>query len=220
MKKTICLCALVFLSTVSAWASDSRRQGFVVGVGIGGSFTSYGHERTDSYGGPLTVFGDTVIDNETGRIIKQDYPYESSSMGLSTDFTLGYAFTNRFILAYDNRVSWFLIRDVDYDFGISTIDTDCLTVAGVSSLSLSFYFQETAPSIYLIGGAGLSSWDVPFVGDHKSSVGPGMFAGIGYEYSSHWSVELTGMMGFPERAGGLYKTSFYSVQLGVKALAY
>jgi opacity protein-like surface antigen len=60
---------------------------------------------------------------------------------------------------------------------------------GVSAVGVTYYLDPVAPSWFLTGGLGSSSWDVITKSQYSMS-GFGLVFGAGYEFSRHWSVEL------------------------------
>ncbi len=61
----------------------------------------------------------------------------------------------------------------------------------ISAIAITVYFDNTTETVWFIsGGFGLSTLDTPFESNSESSNGFGLFGGGGYEFSSHWSLEL------------------------------
>lgn len=101
-----------------------------------------------------------------------------------TNFKIGYAPGNSLEIYYISKVSWWgQSNDIN---GSSTIFT-----SGLSAIAATVYIDGTVPTGWFIsGGLGLSILDEPFENNSESSNGFGLFGGGGYEFSSHWSVEL------------------------------
>jgi hypothetical protein len=99
-----------------------------------------------------------------------------------TDFKIGYAPDNTWAIYYTSKVSW---------FGMENALGDNVTIAnGLGAAAVSYWFQPQAPSPFVAGGVGFSTWSVAFEDPAPDSwIGPGFFAGGGYEFSQHWSVE-------------------------------
>ncbi len=105
--------------TVQLYAFNGSRKGFVLGFAGGLSYTSYEHKAAK------------LVEPKLMREVTDTYPYKDSGVGLATNFILGYGFTDQFILHYTNNVAWFLKRDIDFTYGISHINTDCLINFGM-----------------------------------------------------------------------------------------
>lgn len=161
--------SLVLLSCVcfstDAYALDGKRKGFILSFGIGPSLTSY----TQSV-------GDFTSDRE-------------NDFGVGTDFRIGYAPSNQFMIYYTNKVTWILGFE-------NALDEKVTIVNGVGLLGLSYYFETAAPSIYFTGTIGVSSWSA-LEDSNDAWSGFGLGAGIGYEFSKYWSTEFNFMWGNP-----------------------
>ncbi len=61
----------------------------------------------------------------------------------------------------------------------------------LSAIAITVYFDNTTETGWFIsGGLGLSTLDTPFETNSESSNGFGLFGGGGYEFSSHWNLEV------------------------------
>lgn len=99
-----------------------------------------------------------------------------SRLVFQTDFKIGYAPTNTLEIYYVNKVAW---------WG----ESDVTLIQGLSSIGFSNYLNaQTATGIFLTGGIGVSVLAAPFE-DVSSSSGFGLFGGVGYEFTKHWSVQ-------------------------------
>jgi hypothetical protein len=191
--KTVCVLALVaiLLGVSVSHAFDGNRRGFILGGGIGAGLTSFSQE-VDS-----PIFGKLETDRE-------------NKFALVTDFRLGGGFTEKFMLYYANKVAW---------FGMDSAAGKSVTIAhGIGLVGASYYFNVAAPSMYLVGSIGLSSWSAPFESDSESWSGFGITGGVGYEFATHWSVEGTLNWGNPGK--GEFTTNAFSVLVTVNGLAY
>jgi len=56
-------------------------------------------------------------------------------------------------------------------------------------LATRYYTREHAKSVFLSGGIGFGSFGVLDEGDIRGRRGLGLFAGVGYEFAKHWSIE-------------------------------
>jgi len=164
--------AVAFLLAATAvQAFDSNRKGFTIGLGGGLGITSFTQEiDIDEFGE-----GSLKSDRET-------------DFGFGTDFRIGWGFSNQFMLYYENRVSW---------FGMESLAGDVTIANGVGLVGASYYLQEGAPSVYILGSIGTSAWMAPFEEDSGSMSGFGISGGLGYEFRPHLSVEGTVNLGWP-----------------------
>lgn len=201
------ICGISVLSAAQVYAFDGSRKGFVLGLAGGLSYTNYEHNAE------RLVYPAIIT-----RKITAGYPHGDSALGLMTDFVLGYGITGQIVLQYTNKVAWFLKRDIDFVYGMSHINEDCLVVFGMSSLGVNYYFQRKAPSLYISGAIGSSMWNTPFVSDYNSKSGTGWSVGAGYEFRKHWSLELTVLGSTPEYNN--ISTEAMTVLIGIKGLAY
>jgi len=101
-----------------------------------------------------------------------------------TNFKIGYAPSNTLEIYYISKVSWW--GQTNAITGSSTTFT-----LGLSAIAATMYIDNTTETGWFIsGGLALSALAAPFETDLESSNGFGLFGGGGYEFSSHWSVEL------------------------------
>ncbi len=205
-RNSILTAAVILGSTMNLFAFDGERKGFLLGFTAGASQTSYEHTATN----PQWYYQTRPVTNK--------YPFKDSGAGWSTNFVMGYGFTNRFALQYTNAVSWFLKRRIEYPFGVSTINTNCLITYGISALAASYYLRDTAPSAYGTLGYGLSVWSTPFVSDYSPKAAPAIILSAGYEFSPHWSVELSLVQSNP--TVGNMTTHATTIMVGLRGLAY
>ena len=98
------MCALVLILLVSGitttgFAYDHKRQGFIIGGGVGAGITSY-TETHNYYGEQFTLPRKTEI-------------------SAVTNFLIGYGASNNLLLYYTNKVSWFSAWDNIAAFGLT-----------------------------------------------------------------------------------------------------
>ena len=149
-----------------AAAFDGSRKGFILGIGVGPSVTSFTQDLTG-----------------LGQDLSSD---RENEFGLATDFKLGYAPNEQLQIYWASKVSWFAL---DNALG------ETVTVAnGLGGAGVSWYLVPQSPSVYFTGAIGFSSWAVPFEEGATTSYGFGIAGGAGYEFAKHWSVE--GLVGF------------------------
>jgi opacity protein-like surface antigen len=150
-------------------AFDGQRGGFVLGFGVGPAVTSY---TQTLYAADGTEMWASDRENQ---------------FGIGTDLKIGGGIGRRLLLYYINRVSWFTL-DVGHD---------AIFANSVGLVGLSYYFQDESPALYVLGLVGLSTWDAPFEENWDAQVGFGLGAGLGWEFSRHWSLEATFNWGNP-----------------------
>jgi len=189
MRKTffaiIIVFILIFLSA-NANAFDGKRKGFILGGGIGPGFTTFKEE--------IEFFWLKI---ESERLNKA---------AIMTDFKIGYAPSDFWEIYYTNKVSW---------FWITGDSEDKVTIAnGLAALGATYYFKPEAPSPFIAGGVGVTAWSAIFESDPGTEYGAGLFAGAGYEFARHFSMELDFLL----LTGPV--TNAFSVKLTVNALAY
>lgn len=188
--------ATMLVAASAAHAFNGKRRGFILGFGVGGGLTSFTQTLT------VPAYG---YDETSGR---------ENEFSIATDFKIGGGFNEQFLLYYVNRVSWFSIENV--------FEEDVTIANSVGLVGVSYYFQQTAPSPYLLGLVGVSMWDAPFESGASSQTGFGIGGGVGWEFSRHWSLEATINWGLPrdKESGIEVKTNAFSVLVTINGLAY
>ena len=190
IRKSILILILFVLfiipESVSAW--DSERHGFIMGIGFG--------------------FGHTSISGKIDNL--EDKINRGSFCG---DFKIGYAPSNQFMIYYTNKMA--VIGEVYKDTTEKNVIEDLARIifAPVTlpfrvshmeiGIGMTYYFNPKAPSFYINGGYGVTTFPTPLIEEVKG--GPGFFAGAGYEFNDHYSagVEIiTG--GGGDSSGGFY----------------
>jgi len=185
---------VILCSTTVAGAFDGERQGFIIGAGVGAGLTTY--TQTISYEG----FSWTS-DRE-------------SELPIMTDFKIGYAPSDFLEIYWMNKVSW---------FGFENAFGDDVTIAnGLGGLGVTYFFEPVAPSLFLTGGIGFSSWTTPFEEDADTWYGLGLTTGAGYEFAPHWCVEGSACWGNPstEESGIDFTTDALSLKLTINVVGY
>lgn len=200
MKKSLLILVVlvVLFLIVNANAFDGKRKGFILGGGIGPGYTTFTQELAgyDPYLGYVTIKSDRV-----------------NKVGIMTDFKIGYAPTDYYEIYYASKVSW---------FGMESGAGNVTIANGLGSLGATYYFKPVAPSPFIAGGIGLSTWSAPFESSTETWVGFGLFAGVGYEFIRHLNAELDLIWGKPGKtvSGIKVNSNAFSVKLTVNALAY
>jgi opacity protein-like surface antigen len=188
------VCLLLGLST-TALAFDGKRKGFTLGGGLGGGFTSFKQE----FALPLLP----TVQSET-----------ESKGAFVTDLRIGYGPSEQLDICYVNKVSWFAMTNV--------LNESVTIVNSTGGLGLTYYFAPQAPSVYLLGLIGLSTWAAPFESNSDTWVGFGVGGGIGYEFVPHWAVEGSLSYGNPQTSSGplTLTTKATSLRLSLNVLGY
>ena len=142
-----------------AW--DGERKGFILGLGIGPAHMSV--QRAARPG-----------------IAPKDLEFNKATRGGIGK--IGYAFTNQWAIYMSTPIA--IPEDAD--------ELEC----GIAALAFSYYHRAEPKSIYYSAGIGLVKFGCSrssrsFEVDPSSNLseGLGVFAGVGYEFAKHWSVE-------------------------------
>ena len=184
----------VFCVTTVAGAFDGERQGFILGIGVGAGLTTY--TQTISSGS-----------NSLTSDRENEFP-------LMTDFKIGYAPNDLVEIYWVNKVSWFSMENA--------LGDDVTITNGLGGLGVTYFFEPAAPSAFVSGGIGFSSWTVPFEEEAEVWSGFGLTAGAGYEFATHWYVAGDVCWGKPstEEYGLDFSVDALSVKLTINVIGY
>lgn len=186
-----------------AAAFDGSRRGFVLGAGLGAGASNF--KQTLSQGS-LSASSD-----------------RESRAAFVSDFHIGGGIDETTVLSYTARVTWFSL-EVIRSIGIDVVELDEVLIAsGVGVFTLTKYAEAQAPSTFVRGGVGFSTWDTPLESDAgEASVGLGALLAVGYEFAPYWSVELGATWGLPstESMGVELETNALSLHVAVVGMAY
>jgi hypothetical protein len=200
-KYYFCLFAvlILFFLATNTHAFDNQRKGFLLGIGLGSGYTSFTQEVDMHYW-------------EYHESVESD---RENKVGFATDFKIGYAPDNSWAIYYNSKVSW---------FGIENYFGDDVTIAnGLGTVAACHWFAPQAPSPFIVGGLGYSTWSLPFEKNASDTwVGPGLFIGGGYEYSMSWSIEGSLSWGKPKdkEIGIEASTNVFSIMVTINLLGY
>jgi len=123
-----------------------------------------------------------------------------------SNFKIGYAPSNVLEIFYISKVSW---------WG----ESDIIFTLGVSAVAVRYYIDKATETGWSVsGGFGLSALNAPFEENLNSSNGFGLFAGGGYEFSNHWTVEFDLLYSAISDSG--FDLDSFGVQLTINALAF
>jgi len=182
---------LVVLFAASTSAFDNQRRGFNLGGGFGLGLASY----------TQTISGGQYAGTSSRQ----------NPLAIMTDLKIGGAPSDQVQIYYISRASWFSMQNVFEDE---------VVIANVwNGLGVSYYFQPQAPSPYLTGSFGFSTWSATFESDSEEWYGIGVTGGAGYEFVKHWSVEGVLAYGKPSNEEGGIKVTANSFAFRV-TLAY
>ena len=154
MKNAMLIALFIILLVSNIMAFDGEREGFILGFGAG--------------------IGNTSIDKV------KDYERHEDHTGLYTDFRIGVALTNQFLIHYSGKQL----------YG----GTDSGWILFYPGVGLTYYKNPHSPSLMLMTGIGLTGgagfdkvgrYDMDLVGS-----GINLYVGIGYEYAKHFMVEF------------------------------
>lgn len=176
-------------------AFDGQRKGFVLGGGLGAGLVGFEQEVS---GGGLSVSTDR---QEEGA--------------LATGFVIGSGLNETTLLTYSARVSWFSI--------VNVFEDDVMVTHALGTVALTQYTRPLAPSFYYTVGVGFSTWDLPFEEDAGDPwIGLGLRGGVGYEFRSHFAVEVSLGWGEPstEEVGVDVSSNALSLNVVLVGLAY
>jgi hypothetical protein len=187
------------LAFTNAHAFDGQRRGFIIGIGAGISRTSFTQDATFDYRGHR-------------KTVRSDREHKE---GAATDFKIGYAWDNSWAVYYTSKVSWFNIQNA--------LGNEVTIANGLGAVAVTHWLKPQAPSGFVAGGLGYSTWSLPFE-DHAPDTwfGPGLFVGGGYEFARHWSWEGYLAWGRPKdtESGIEFSAKTFSIMLSVNVLGY
>ena len=127
---------------------SAERKGFIVGIGAGGALHRIPEGRVT--GGSL----------------------DRSAFAVGTDFKIGYAPTDQFLIYYSAKAAF--TQATDYD------------AVGMSGFGVTYITRPTSPSFFVTGIAGESARAT--LESRDWGVGRGLGVGGGYEFKRRWSI--------------------------------
>ena len=193
----LALTGMALLAT-DALAFDNQRKGFMIGLGMGGGVVDYKSVSTRQ-----TVTGPEEINNGDDQV-----------GAFTLDFRIGGGVNDHLMVYYLSKLPWFKNPDGRNNGSLTT---------GFVGAAASYHFREEPGGFYVIIGLGWQSWSRGFpVGSAETRWGPGMLAGIGWELSPHFPLELTIHGGSPdsEEYGFPTETDILSVSLTIGGWGY
>lgn len=160
--------AMLLVSVTTSYGWDGNRKGFLLGVGFGMGYDSYSGIQYNS------------ISPEK---------HDNSTLAFAASPRIGYAFNNQMTIMYARHPLTF---SVESDNGEDVNITTC-----TESLQFSYFFEDSAPSLYLGVGAGIGyffdeeTFDEPGMNYSSESLkGVGLYGIVGFEPIKHVTTEL------------------------------
>lgn len=162
LKKVLVTSFILLLSSANLFAWGERK-GLMLGLGLGVGYDSYSNIDYD--------------------LISSD-KLEDSTIAFAASPRLGYAFDNQNALLYARHPFSFKAED---DNGNKQSMTSC-----IEGIGFYHYFNETAPSLYVAGGAGVAYFFRDDKGNYASDTprGVGLLGIVGFEFMKFLSVEF------------------------------
>lgn len=154
-------------------------------------------------GGGLTSFSQTLGTDSTERM---------NHAAWGGGGILGYAPSNRLVVGFVGRNALFTIDNL--------LGGESDIVSSTQTVAVSYFVKEAAPSPFVSGGIGVSSWG--YSGSNDPWKGPGLLLGCGYEFRRHWYVEANIAVGKPKTTvlGEEWTTDVASVLVTFNVLGY
>jgi hypothetical protein len=147
---------------------DGHREGFLLGLGFGVGYDAYSEVQYDSLG--------------PGRL-------SDSSIAFAASPRIGYAFNDHWAVMYARNPLTYSVEGADGDDVQITVCTE--------ALQCFYYFKDSAPSLYVGGGAGIGyffdekTFNEPAMNYSEHSLkGIGVYGVVGFEPIRHVSAEL------------------------------
>ncbi|HWR83933.1 MAG TPA: hypothetical protein VN285_11585 [Candidatus Deferrimicrobium sp.] len=197
------IACLMLAMTSTALGFNGQRKGFIIGGGLGIGLTSVSQ---------TFKVGSVSIDTDS-----------ESKAGFQSDFKIGFGATEQVLVYWSSKVSWFSADYVVYNPILDDFVAEAMTTAsGFGGVGLTYYFKPVAPSPYVSGGLGFSTWALPFEEGAETYIGFGLSIGGGYEFARHWSVEGDLVWGKPSKDIGGVDVSYnpLTIRVAVVGVAY
>ena len=140
---------------------------------------------------------------------------DDGNIGFSINGKIGYALNNC-LMIYNMGPGTFFKNIHIQD------DKKRMITSGINGLGISYYFNENAPSPYIMGGIGISIWRAEFEPDIDDLEGTGIIIGGGYEYKSRFSIEshFTWAKASRKISGIDYKAQFFTINITLNVIGY
>ena len=187
--------SILLLAPVEAYAFDGKRKGFVIGGNLGLGVSTF-VERIEQA-------GMDPVDAE-----------REWQAGLGTGIRIGGAFNEQWMLYWIEQIAWFRTDAIT--------GSDVTFANALSGVGFSFYRDPDHFSTYVAFGAGMSTLGAPFDNNVDTLRGLGLYGAFGYEFRTHWSVEVSALWGRPNKddMGTELTVRVLSVMVMITGLAY
>ena len=160
IKNLIITYALVFVfAAVEAYAIDGQRKGFILGGGIGGG----------------------VLSN---KFTLGSSSNTASQEAILTEFKIGFAPSHTLEIYYNNK--GYFWRDTFFEG--SFFEEKGTAVLMLNAVGATKYLGTSGTGLFVSAGLGPAIFD-SFRLDVDPAIGFGVFGGVGYEFSKHWSLQ-------------------------------
>ena len=167
---------VIFALTVrSGLAFDGQRSGFILGGAVGGAFLS-------------NKFPERLLSNQVPWMVSPSGGrYTAYEPALATEIKVGYAPSSTLELHLSWKRSWWHEDKLEYIFEKKEVTAKLdLFAIGVTK-----YLKNSGTGLFVTGGIGRAVLDGCSGSDRFTPGGSGFFAGAGYEFRKHLSVEAT-----------------------------
>ncbi|MCD4652098.1 MAG: hypothetical protein K8S56_09995 [Candidatus Cloacimonetes bacterium] len=206
MKKWILTAIILslFLTLSGFRLFDGQRKGFVVGLGLGPSYTSWHKTEKD-------------LENDTRTSQTDD------RFGLGISLMLGYAPTNKLIFHNFTQGATFC------DYQEKDKEKQVSYSHALGGFGATYYFrpgQEDThwePSIYFSTGIGYANWLETIKEKKELDIfGSGVYFGLGYEFKKHMRIEASLLLSNPADKTSQVdeKVDTFSILLTLFGVAY
>ena len=134
----------------------------------------------------------------------------NSATGITTDFKIGWAPSDQVLLYYSNDAAF---------FSDPTFDDDVINVSGLTGFGATWFVRPAAPSFYVGGSIGVSTWAfISNDGDSDAITGSGFAITGGYEFARHFMIDADVVFGRPGDEFGRLSTR--TIRLAINWLLY
>ncbi len=206
---------MVISVVISVYAFDGKRQGFVIGGGIGPAFTSFHEEGKFEFCSP---YG--------------EYETDRNGIGLQYSIRAGYAPIDRLAFYAFGKDIFFEYEGGIYHGDFALFEDSQIYTTGFLGFGTVYFHKAVYPSFYAKGEVAYPVTNSSFIQPDfsLSKGGPPGFSlcfGLGYEFAQNWCAELDAT--WAKTSGGYwsgygyhltYETSSFSIALTVNALVY
>lgn len=131
-----------------------------------------------------------------------------TKLALHTKGKIGYAPTDYFVSYLVTESYWFPLR-------FAAIESQEIARSGLFGIGMTFYSSSAAPSAYLFFEIGRSFFGAPFERKIGTQLGTGSSAGLGYQFSRRYSIEVSASRVTATSPGLVTNVWSYSISLNL-----